>query len=278
MKKIFFLLFLLVMTFHIDVIARTTYIPTYYTQINVVGSDTLLSDSTARRELSVLAKDGRYSITILHDSVTAERVKAIKAMKAASGWATAAAVFSGVSTALNPVRTSWDAVNYMSSMHNMVSSSMLSVAARNGTNNLQKVPVSIIVENLSDREMVVNDMTRGLTWYVPAENYIELNVGNPEVNKLRIANADGPDLQKDYITVQAANFLEKHSISYEDEDTWYFPVYVETEESSPIASRTPLILDHYEKVNKVTFDHVKYSIGEFDELKKSFKEAEKQKK
>lgn len=284
MKRYFWLL---IFAFVIQTLeAKTTYIPTYYTQINIEGVDGTCSDSTFRRELNMIATDGRYSITILHDSVTAERVKLIKSMKAAAGWSTAAAVLSGVSTSLNPMRTSWDAVNYMSDLNSMASSSMLHIAAKENAESLQRVPVNIIVENLSDREMVVNDMKRGLTWYVPAHNYIQLNVGNPEVNKFRIAYADCQDQKKDYITIQAANYLEKQTISYEDEQAWFVPKYSTSGNGQNISVGrvgtgivdAEIKLDHYERVNKVTFEHISYTIDEFKNLKKAIKEENKKKK
>lgn len=284
--KHYLILFIFAIAIHVNISAKTTYVPTYYTQINVEGNGVSYSDSTVRRELTMIANDGRYSITILHDSVTAERVKAIKNMKAASGWATAAAVLSGVSASLNPMRTSWDAVNYMSDMNTMASSTMLHVAAKESAISLQRVQVNIIVENLSDREMVINDMKRGLTWYVPAHNYIQLSVGNPEVNKLRIAYADCQEQKKDYITIQAANYLEKQTISYEDEHSWFIPIYKSWLDDKEISvaragvnqSGVGDILDHYEQVDKTTFEHKSYTIEEFKNLKKAMKEDGKKDK
>lgn len=284
--KHYFLLLIFALAIQFNLTAKTTYVPTYYTQINIEGDGVSYSDSTVRRELTMIANDGRYSITILHDSVTAERVKAIKKMKAAAGWATAAAVISGVSASLNPMRTSWDAVNYMSDMNTMASSSMLHVAAKENAASLQRVQVNIIVENLSDREMVINDMKRGLTWYVPAHNYIQLSVGNPEVNKLRIAYADCQEQKKDYITIQAANYLEKQTISYEDEHFWFVPKYKSLTGDKNISvgrvgtgqNSAGDILDHYEQVNKITFEHKLYTIDEFKNLKKTMKEDEKKNK
>lgn len=273
MKKIVCVLFFF-FAIQVCIVAKTTYVPTYYTQINVEGNGFVYSDSTCRRELTMRADDGRYIITVLHDSVTAERVKAIKNMKAAAGWATAASVLYGVSAQLNPMHTSWDAVNYISDMDSKASAAMLHVAAAEGAVSLQRVQVSIIVENTSEREMMVNDMTRGLTWYVPAHNYIQLSVGNPEVNKLRIAYADCEDLKKDYVTIQAANFLEKSTISYEDDSFWYFPVY-KTDQYDSQYGHVQGVLDHYEKVNKVTFEHQQLTIEGYKAFKKVLKAEEK---
>lgn len=229
-----------------------------------------MADSTIQRELTTISTDGRYSITVLHDSVTAERVKAIKNTKAAAGWATALSVVSGVSAMLNPMHTSWDAVNYMSDMDLMASSTMLHVAASSAAANLQRVSITIRIENMSDKEMVINDMKRGLTWYVPAKNYIQLSIGNPEINKFRIAYADYEIKAKDYITIQSANFLEKQIISYDDDDIWIIPAFRNTFAN--------VILDHYVLINKITFERKKLSKDQFETFQKEMKAKAKKNK
>lgn len=262
MKRIILFILIFVMSFA-SIDAKTTYLPTHFTQINISGEGNItLADSTCSRELSMFASDGRYSITVMHDSVTAERVKAIKRMKAASGWAAAAAVFSGISATLNPVHSSWDAVRYMNDMNTMTSATMLSVASKQGAKDLQHVSINIIIENFSEREMVINDMSRGLTWYVPAHNYINITVGNPEVNKFRVAYADCMDQKKDYITVQAGNYLEKVKIVDESEDYWVFPVYKEAKTASPYSIPDEVIV-HYELVSKATYEHKIISIQDY---------------
>lgn len=274
MKKLLFLFAALL--FVASGFAKTTYIPTYYAQINVVGADGEFADSTLRRELTYIPKDIRYAITILQDSVTRERVKAIKSAKAASGWAMAASIMSGVSASLNPVRTSWDAVNYMTELGTMQSSAMLSAASASMASDLQKVPVTIHVDNLSDREMVVNDMKRGLTWYIPAKNYIELSVGNPEVNKLRIAYADCKDQKIDYITIQACNYLEKQTIEFEDDEVWGYEARFQGYDSYGNYS---MLFSHYEILNKVTFERTRIEDKkEFMRLKEEANRKEKQAK
>lgn len=273
MKKSLFI-FITLFLIQFSLIAKTSYVPSYYTQINIEGTNTM-ADSTIQRELTTISTDGRYSITVLHDSVTAERVKAIKNTKAAAGWATALSVVSGVSAMLNPMHTSWDAVNYMSDMNLMASSTMLHVAASSAAANLQRVSITIRIENMSDKEMVINDMKRGLTWYVPAKNYIQLSIGNPEINKFRIAYADYEIKAKDYITIQSANFLEKQIISYDDDDIWIIPAFNNVNNSNILAN---VILDHYVQINKITFERKKLSIDQFKTFQKEIKAKVKKNK
>lgn len=239
--------------------AKTTYIPKYFSRIDIESATKLQSDSSILRELTLMADDNRYAITIMHDSVTKERVKAIKRMKAAAGWAGVSAVLSGVSAGLQPLHTGMDAVMYMNKMGNMVASTSLSAFASEEASSLEKVPVNINIENLTDREMVVNDLNRGLTWFIRPHTYLNLTVGNPEVNSLRIAYADNGEQKVDYLTLMAGNQLTKKNIAYEDEDIWIIPLYRHGHDYNPT---------DYRVINKITFEAEEIKSEEFKQYKK----------
>lgn len=253
--------------------AKTTYIPTYFSRIDIQGSAKLLCDSSVVREFTMMADDGRYAITVIQDSVTKERVKAIKHAKAAAGWSAASAVLSGVSATLQPLHTGADAVRYMNSVNNMETSLTFSALSSQKAADLQRVPVSIYIENFTEREMVINDLSRGLTWYLLPHSFINLTVGNPEINRLRIAYSDSNDQKKDYITVMAANELTKRTIALEDSKYWYFANkeeyvgVVDVYEGQNTGSR----LKDYERVDKFTFEHSVISCKDFELVKKSVK-------
>jgi len=249
--------------------AKITYVPKYYTQINIEGNSGVSADSAVCRELCKYAPDGRYSITVMHDSVTQERIKSIKRMLNASEWASVAAVFSGVAAFLAPLQNNFNSVTYYNEMNTMASSSMLSVAASGAAEELRRVNITIRIDNYSDKEMVVNDMKRGLTWFVPAKNYVSLDVGNPEVNKIRIAYAEGSDIQRDYITIQAGNILARKNVAIENDSEWIFGVT--KNKQSPATGEIVPVIDHYRIVNKITFESKDITIDEFKALKKAAK-------
>lgn len=265
---------LLLLVASVAMMAKTTYVPTYFTKINVKGSGIEFADSTNQRDYIYSPQDERYSLTILHDSVTKERVKSIKRMKAAAGWATASAILSGASAALNPMNTTWDAVHYMNSVGTMASSTFLHYAAAESASQLEKVPVIVLFQNNTDKEMTISDMNRGLTWYVPAYSYIELKVGNPEVNKFRIANAECVDQKIDYATIQSVNMLDKKTIEFEDETCWVYRVYGDL--VSQTSFERPIL--YYEKLNKVTFERENVTWDDIKALKKAAAEKENEKK
>lgn len=254
---------LLTLTLFIAIVAssKTTYIPQYYTQITIVKDGVTRCDSTITREMLMNAVDGHYSFTVIHDSVTKERVKAIKNMKAAAGWAAFASVMGGVSAGLNPLHNGRDVVDFMRSREIMVSSAFLNQVTKHEGNSLQHVPINILFENLSDKEMSINDLQRGLIWYVAPHTSLTLKCGNPEMNEFRVAYNDNTEIE--YVTIQSGNFLEKENIAYEDEKIWvvenYFP-----------DSTEKTIVD-YSIVDKISFERTEISIADYKQFKKEHK-------
>lgn len=260
-RRLFTILYLLFAVIYC-LSAKTTYIPNYYTQINIQGADGKYVDSTYMRDLEYYPEDDRYTITVRHEAPTTDDIKAIKSMKAAIGWTTASAILSaGAAAWLNPMITSWDAVHYMNSMGNMVSSSFMHVAAMNAAQEMQKMPITLFVNNNSEREMTVNDMNRGLTWYIPPHSFIQLRVGNPDVNKLRIAYADCENQKVDYVTIQACNTLFKQTIEYEDDTRWIYPI------RKTLNDETGEIM-YYESLDKETFVPTRLTKEQLRQIKK----------
>ena len=85
----------------IQVIAKTTYIPTYKTYIHIVnGSDTSAVSSNLM-DLRLHEGNGMFCIYVEHEDVTKEKVKAIKRAKRNAGWAAFYSVMSSISTAFS---------------------------------------------------------------------------------------------------------------------------------------------------------------------------------
>lgn len=249
------------------VLSKTTYVPHYFGKITIDDGTNIVNDSSKVRDFYMEAPDGRYSITILHDSVTQERVKKIKRLKAAAGWSAASAIFSGLAVVLNPLNNARNLNRYIFSKQMMYSSTMVGLSAEMEAEELQHVDISIIIENYSDKELTVNDMNRGLIWFIPPYTDLTLTSGNPEINSLRVATNDPYNQQINYITLQTANVLREYEVDYEDKDIWFFPIM------------TKVIMDDdpdngirgYIKRNKVTMEEELYTIEEGKKLLKELK-------
>ena len=90
-----------------------------------------------------------------------------------------------------------------------------------------------MIENTSDKEIVVNDLNRGLVWYIPPQSYLLLNMGKlPQACLLRIANTDPLHPAIKYVTIGSASFSLKFTIAYEDEDCWIFLLNEESQDDN----------------------------------------------
>ncbi len=80
-----------------------------------------------------------------------------------------------------------------------------------------------MIENTSSQEVVVNDLNRGLVWYLPAQSYLLLNMGTlPQACLLRIANNNPLQPSVKYVTIGSASFDLKLTVAHEDENCWIY--------------------------------------------------------
>lgn len=199
--------------------AKVSYLPHYFTHITMEDSTIIVRDSTTTNDMLISPPDNRFTLIIAHDSLTPERIKNIKRLKATRTLSAIAMIAGTISTSLAPLSSNnqWMMNNWgLSATATGTYGYILSTTA---LNELEKLPISITIENNTEQEMLVNDMVRGLTWYIRANNAITLYVGNPEINALRVAYV-GANPQPIYILAQTVNYLERAYIEYEDEDCW----------------------------------------------------------
>ena len=77
--------------------ASTTYIPTYqsFISITTASGDSVRKEESGCLTLSVRTED--FCISVVHEEITKEKVRAIKRKKAAAGWMAASTILSSVS-------------------------------------------------------------------------------------------------------------------------------------------------------------------------------------
>jgi len=238
MKKLF-LFFVFILTANIG-FARKSFIPHYSSFIAIEDSGIISSDSTIDNELFCAPMDRRFSIAILHDTITKERIKSIKMQTAAYGLAITAAVLGAASSvavahvALTPLNAYWHGLAFGGGLAIAGSSTYLAIASKRTIDELHKLPITILFTNNTDREMCVNDMNRGHLWYVRPYCELSLTTGNPEVNSFRVAFADCSDSRPCYITTQGANVLEDVNMVYENDNYWVFDNVPADDKTEPL--------------------------------------------
>ena len=244
--------------------AKTTYIPTYKSYIHIVnGTDTVSVDGILP-ELEMAEANGLFTIRFEHEEVTKEKVKDIKRAKRAAGWAGFAAVMSGVSTAFSDNSLQY----FIRSTNTRIATDLTTIYAANAENE-QILTIELWIDNPTDSELMVNDMERGLTWFILPKQSMNLKVNNPEAARLRISDAHNGFVR--YVTAAAGSSVKKWNIGWEDDECWVVEVY---KDNSPHIPENQIC---YRRISKIDFSESDMSIPDFSVFKKE-KKKEKAKK
>lgn len=202
MNRIKIILLTAVLFACIIVEAKTTYIPKYRSYIHIVDKGDTVSVANILPDLELDDKDGLFSIRIGHEEVTAEKVMAIKRGKRVAGWATLSAVMSGVSAAFSD-----NSLQFMIRSTNAKLSSELAGLYSANAYAEKNLDIYMWVDNTTDDELVVNDMDRGLIWYILPHQSLKLKLYNPDASRLRISDSKNDIIR--YAVVAAGSSVSK---------------------------------------------------------------------
>lgn len=212
------LLIIIAATLLMSVQAATTYIPTYssFIQITRLGTDSVMAENNFE-ELELMAQDSSFSITLVHENVDKDKVKAIKRAKAAAGWMTFAAVMSGFSAGFNSGYTNNALMTYID-MRRTENIAALSGVMHVKAKNEEYLNIEFFIDNLTERELMVADLARGLTWYILPHTSMQFSMENPGIERLRISYLDHTSVK--YADIIGGNYVKKEDIEWEDDDCW----------------------------------------------------------
>lgn len=261
MRKTIISLILLIGCLSIE--GKTTYIPTYNSYIQIKQGEDTMSINGNTMSIEMLSFDKRFTVSVHHEDVTHEKVKAIKRAKAAAGWS----MFSTVMSTIVPGKRG----SIFSRIQDFRQASMLTKMDAENANAEQVLEVEVWIDNNSDTELIVNDMIRGLAWYVQPHQSIQFEVNNPEVACLRVSDLNNSMIE--FVTVGAGSSVRKEYISYEDDDCWVADIY--QKDLSVNEHRTPIA---YNYINKTTYETKRMTLSEFYKFKKEIKKRPKQDK
>ena len=260
MKNKVLIIVLLAQMWCLTAIGKTTYIPTYRSYIHIVnGTDTISVDGNLP-ELKMTESGGLFTIRIEHEEVTKEKVKAIKRAKAAAGWMSFSAVMSGVSTTFSENTLQY----YIRSTNERLATDLAQMYEHDSKNE-QKLDIDLWIENHTEAELVVNDMERGLTWYILPGQSANFKTNNPEAARFRISDIHNIFLR--YVTGVAGSSVKKWEIAYEDDECWVAVVFEEG------AFRSPETITGYRLISKIDFSERDMSTDELTAFKASKKQG-----
>ena len=272
MKKLLILLialFPLAETMHLSVQAKTTYIPTYRSFIQIMQnrSDSIMAQSNLEK-LELTAQDGSFSITLVHEDVDKQKVKAIKRAKAAAGWMTFAAVMSGVFAGFDAAYYN-NALNTYINMRRTENLAFLSDIMHDEATVEQRLTIDFFIDNLGEEELMVADLVRGLTWYIRPHTSLQFSLANPGIERLRISDLN--HLSVKYADIIGGNSVRKEDVEWEDDNCWI--VRRIDGDSDPYADNNDATIPDYSYhyIDKATFESREITVVELKEFKKKQK-------
>ena len=212
--------------------ARTGKIPSYKSFVYWIQStDTTYSEgNTLLFESS--SPDGTVTVRVRHEDW--KNTVTEKSILRMAPWHAVVSQRRGIRAIVHQGHANTDAMMPMKKVPGMMPNALM-------INNLAKVTdkyemnfaTEYMIENTSDKEIVVNDLNRGLVWYIPPQCYLLLNMGKlPQACLLRIANTDPLHPAIKYVTIGSASFSLKFTIAYEDEDCWIFLLNEESQDDN----------------------------------------------
>lgn len=245
--------------------AKTTYIPTYRSFIKVwgMGSDSIMAESNLE-DLELTAQDGSFSVTLVHESVDKEKVKEIKRAKSRAGWMTFAAIMAGAAAGFNAGYTNNALTTYIN-MRNAENIAVLADFMRQMAKEGERLKIEFFIDNLTEKEMVVGDLARGLTWYILPHTSMQFSMENPGIERLRICHPDQSSVK--YVDIVGGNYVTKEEIEWEDVNCWIVKKEVEDYDKNNIVT----INTHYYFVKKGTYEMEEMSTQELKDFKKEHK-------
>jgi len=255
--KRFFVIITLAVVSAMTVQAKKTYVPRYATYISITEPDGQpVTVSNIRMENTVKPANGMFTLSVYHDDMTLEKLKTIRRNKAAAGMYGLSAVLYAASAGMSDNITD----RYVGMVGADVAATLADIHSANAE-AASVLGIEAEIDNTGDGEIMVNDMERGLTWYILPRQTLTLRMSNPDAARLRIS--DGQGGHPCYATIGAGSVMKSLDVVYEDEDFVAVPLYGEGEMRKTIV--------FYNIIDRRTWEQRSVSPKEFDEFKRKRK-------
>lgn len=202
--------------------ARTGKIPSYKSFVYWIQStDTVYSEGNALLFESS-SPDATVMVRVRHEDW--KNTVTEKSILRMAPWHAVVSQRRGIRAIVHQGHANTDAMMPMKKVPGMMPNAlMINNLAKETDKYEMNFATEYMIENTSDKEIVVNDLNRGLVWYIPPQCYLLMNMGKlPQACLLRIANTDPLHPAIKYVTIGSASFSLKFTIAYEDEDCWIF--------------------------------------------------------
>ena len=215
MKRIL-LLTLCIITLNDVVDAKSTKIPKYTSAISILEANDSIFVENNKAELVASSNSKMFNVAVVHEVLTMKRIKSIKANETV-------ATLSAIAMGLNSISTlSPDRVTRIRGRIGLyTSASLADIYAYNALQE-SKLGLEVVIENTYMEELLINDVERGLTWFIKPGANLSIPIANPDIIQLRISDLNNHNIY--YIQAGGGSELKTINIDWEDDNYWAFPI------------------------------------------------------
>lgn len=255
--------------------AKTTYIPTYDNHLTLIENGEISEVKNQLHGASLTSKDGLLYCAIVQQVVSEDLVKAIKNAKSASGWAKVLGGVAAASEVYSDVELYRGRVNGGTIIGRDIArdaegaAAAASAEAKAQAEELKTLLVDLLVQNHSDKEMLITDMDRGLVWFILPHSEMTIPLAKGVPCHFRVSSASPLDENVKYINANANSTLEKYTVGLETAEYWYVPM---SEKAAKGLRFEGKLDDGYIRVNRKDLTMAAVSKEEFRKIKEANKD------
>ena len=264
------LLCLVALTFsNFRVQAKTGTIPTYRSFVLwIEGNDSVYGESRTLL-LNSAAPDSSVTISIRHQDWNKQFTDYSETIL--QPWHSTMATHHGIQCSVDNTQSNVGAINLLRAHQKDMPMAMDILAISDATEPItMEMNTQYLISNNGKDEIMVNDMNRGATWYIPSGMYLIMDMGKlPQASLLRICNANSRKSLVKYAYVGSASFSMKYTIAYECDDYWVYNLNEEITVNGSMRDFTGLLglkdqalRTHYIRRDKCTFQETELTESE----------------
>lgn len=215
MKRIL-LLTLCVITLNDVIEAKTTKIPKYTSAISIFDVNDSIFVDNDKAELVASSNNKMFNVAVVHEVLTMKRIRSIKANETAAN-------LSAIAMGLNSISTlSSDRITRMRGRIGTYTSAALADIYAYNAEQESKLGIEVVIENTYSEELMINEIERGLTWFIRPSATLSIPIANPDIIQLRISDLNNHNIH--YIQAGGGSELKNIIIEWEDDNYWVFPL------------------------------------------------------
>ena len=234
--------------------AKQTYIPRYASVVAIANHGDTIFEENKKSELVATAHNGLFRVGVVHEVLTVKRIRQIKRDNVSTALFALSGVMYGASS------FSSDRIAQIHGQVGTVAAFTLAEMSAYNAKRDKVLGMEVVIENLSQEELMVNDTERGLVWFIQPQSSLTFPANNPDIIQLRVSDLHQEKIY--FVQAGGGSTLKSTEVEWENDDVWVFPNYLTDGSEDEM---------NYWVTDKATGDSQKVTKAELKEIKKQSK-------